>query len=120
CLLPYICFLQNSMVIMKHILLLLFFFTILSLHTIIAQTTQTNAKVSTTFTNPLNVQLGDPFVLHTGDMYYMYGTGGGADKGFAAYSSKDLVHWKPEGQVYYYNNKNGWSDTAASWGGAYW
>ena len=43
-------------------------------------------------------------------MYYMYGTGGGADKGFAAYSSKDLVHWKKEGQVYFHNNKNGWSD----------
>jgi beta-xylosidase len=50
----------------------------------------------------------------------MYGTGGGADKGFSAYSSKDLVNWKPEGQVYFHNNKNGWSDPDASWGGAYW
>jgi beta-xylosidase len=50
----------------------------------------------------------------------MYGTGGGADKGFAAYSSKDLVNWKREGQVYFHNNKNGWSDPNASWGGAYW
>jgi beta-xylosidase len=50
----------------------------------------------------------------------MYGTGGGADKGFAAYSSNDLVNWKPEGQVYFHNNKNGWSDPDASWGGAYW
>jgi len=105
---------------MKHILLLLSFLTTLSFHSAIAQTVQSAAKVSATFTNPLDVQLGDPYVLHTGGMYYMYGTGGGADKGFAAYSSKDLVHWKPEGQVYFYNNKNGWSDTAASWGGAYW
>jgi beta-xylosidase len=50
----------------------------------------------------------------------MYGTGGGAEKGFAAYSSNDLVNWKEEGQVYFYDNKNGWSDPDASWGGAYW
>jgi beta-xylosidase len=50
----------------------------------------------------------------------MYGTGGGADKGFAAYSSKDLVNWKQEGQVYFHNNKNGWSDPKAAWDGAYW
>ncbi|AHF16895.1 glycoside hydrolase family 43 protein [Niabella soli] len=59
--------------------------------------------------NPLPVQLGDPFVLHVqGDKYYMYGTGGGAKKGFSAYSSNDLVNWKPEGQVYFGDNKNGW------------
>ena len=61
---------------------------------------------SATFTNPLKVQLGDPYVLHTHGMYYMYGTGG-ADHGFAAYSSKDLVNWTKEGQVYFSNNKNG-------------
>lgn len=73
-----------------------------------------------TYTNPLPVQFGDPYVLYTGGTYYMYGTGGGADKGFAAYSSKDLVQWKPEGQVYFHNNANGWSDPNAAWGGAYW
>ncbi|WP_230679805.1 glycoside hydrolase family 43 protein [Pontibacter rufus] len=73
-----------------------------------------------TFSNPLNVQLGDPYVLYTGGTYYMYGTGGGAEKGFAAYSSTDLVHWQPEGQVYFHDNSNGWSAPAASWGGAYW
>lgn len=50
----------------------------------------------------------------------MYGTGGGANRGFSAYSSKDLVNWKPEGQVYFQDNKNGWSDPDAAWGGAYW
>ncbi|SHN24530.1 glycoside hydrolase family 43 protein [Chitinophaga sp. CF418] len=52
--------------------------------------------------------------------YYMYGTGGVARNGFAAYSSSDLVNWKDEGQVYYAANKNGWSDSTAAWNGAYW
>src|SRR4051812_43346758 len=72
-----------------------------------------------TFSNPLNVQLADPYVLHTKGVYYMYGTGG-ADKGFSAYSSKDLVNWNAEGQVYFHNNPNGWSDPSAKWDGAYW
>jgi beta-xylosidase len=50
----------------------------------------------------------------------MYGTGGGAVNGFAAYSSTDLVNWKNEGQVYYASNKNGWSDSTAAFDGAYW
>lgn len=50
----------------------------------------------------------------------MYGTGAGADKGFAAYSSQDLVNWKREGQVYFHDNPNDWSDPHAQWGGAYW
>jgi beta-xylosidase len=84
-----------------------------------AQETTIVADSTKTFTNPLPVQFGDPYVLRTAGIYYMYGTGG-ADKGFAAYSSKDLVNWKPEGQVYFHDNRNGWSDTAAAWGGAYW
>lgn len=74
---------------------------------------------SATYTNPLPVQLGDPYVLYTGGKYYLYGTGG-ADKGFAAYSSTDLVHWQAEGQVYRHDNPNGWSDPSAAWDGAYW
>jgi beta-xylosidase len=74
-----------------------------------------------TFTNPLPVAFGDPYVLYVkGDRYYMYGTGGGAKMGFAAYSSTDLVNWKPEGQVYFASNPNGWSDSTAAWEGAYW
>ena len=62
-----------------------------------------------TFTNPLPVAFGDPYVLHVkDDKYYMYGTGGGAKNGFAAYSSTDMVNWQNEGQVYFGNNKNGW------------
>lgn len=85
-----------------------------------AQTAIRSATSRGTFSNPLDVAFGDPFVLYTGGTYYMYGTGGGADKGFAAYSSKNLVDWKAEGQVYFHNNPNGWSDTSAKWEGAYW
>jgi beta-xylosidase len=74
----------------------------------------------TTYKNPLKVALADPYVLYVkGDKYYMYGTGG-VKNGFAAYSSIDLVHWKSEGQVWAANNKNGWSDSTATWDGAYW
>ena len=100
--------------------LLGFVFTILCLRPAPAQTIQSVATANPTFSNPLPVQFGDPYVLYTGGTYYMYGTGGGADKGFAAYSSKDLVNWKAEGQVYFHDNKNGWSDPKAEWGGAYW
>ena len=61
-----------------------------------------------TYKNPLPVAFGDPYVLQDGITYYMYGTGGGAEKGFASYSSTDLINWKFEGQVYYGNNENGW------------
>ncbi len=62
------------------------------------------------FHNPLNVAFGDPYILYDDatQMYYMYGTGGGAKDGFAAYSSADLADWKPEGQVYYGNREDTW------------
>ena len=66
--------------------------------------------------NPLDVAFGDPYVLYDDDteQYYMYGTGGGAKDGFAAYSSKNLVDWESEGQVYRGN-------TGDTWGiGAFW
>ena len=105
---------------MQPLQILLFCFTILSSRLLMAQPAQTRTSVATTYANPLPVQLGDPYILHTQNMYYMYGTGGGADKGFVTYSSSDMVNWKPEGQVYFHDNKNGWSDPKASWGGAYW
>ncbi|GAB3020256.1 glycoside hydrolase family 43 protein [Niabella terrae] len=66
-------------------------------------------KTQLSYSNPLDVAFGDPYVLHCGDgQYYMYGTGGGAKKGFSAYRSRDLVNWESVGQVYYGNNENGW------------
>lgn len=67
-----------------------------------------------TYTNPLPVAFGDPYILQTHGNYYMYGTGGGARDGFSAYTSTDLVSWKPVGQVYY-------GKTGKSWGiSAFW
>ncbi len=74
-----------------------------------AQTTENIATAKTTYTNPLAVKFGDPYVLHTKGKYYMYGTGAGAKNGFAAYTSKDLVNWEPLGQVFH-------GDSIRSWG----
>lgn len=69
------------------------------------------AQNTGTYSNPLNVQFGDPYILRTTTgKYYMYGTGAGAKNGFAAYSSDNLIDWKQEGQVYFGNNKNGWGE----------
>ncbi|MBS1426030.1 MAG: family 43 glycosylhydrolase [Parabacteroides sp.] len=63
-----------------------------------------------TYSNPLSVQFGDPYVLLASDgRYYMYGTGAGAVDGFCAYSSDDLIHWKSEGQVYRGNTPDSWA-----------
>ncbi len=104
---------------MKKTQLLFFCFISLSWGFSLAQAPKTTTTKAT-FTNPLPVAFGDPYILQTRGMYYMYGTGGGADKGFMTYSSPDMVNWKAEGQVYFHDNKNGWSDPKAAWGGAYW
>jgi len=102
-------------ILFLYTLLAFFFFTQLN-----AQTASSKPQAAGTYINPMKVQFGDPFVLHTQGMYYMYGTGGEAKHGFAAYSSKDMVNWKQEGQVFFNNNKNGWSNSKAKWEGAYW
>ena len=66
-----------------------------------------------TYTNPIDVAFGDPYVLNDGNgKFYMYGTGGGAKDGFATYSSTDLVHWQPEGQTYTGNTEGSWAESA--------
>ncbi|MDR0395511.1 MAG: glycoside hydrolase family 43 protein [Tannerella sp.] len=58
-----------------------------------------NKETKVTYSNPLDVALGDPFILHASDgKFYMYGTSG--EDGFRAYSSEDLVRWNDEGPVY--------------------
>lgn len=92
---------------MKNISLLIFLF-IVSFQTHSFTQVVKEAKHST-YKNPLPVTLADPYVLYDDNgTYYMYGSGGGAENGFSTYSSKDLIHWKNEGQVYYGNNENGW------------
>ncbi|MDY9920121.1 MAG: glycoside hydrolase family 43 protein [Proteiniphilum sp.] len=62
-----------------------------------------------TYSNPLPVAFGDPFILSASDgKYYMYGTGG-AGKGFGAYSSDNLVDWHFEGQVYSGDQPGSWT-----------
>ncbi len=74
------------------------------------QQEQTSEIKMAEFTNPLDVEFGDPYILDDGNgAFYMYGTGGGAKDGFATYSSADLVDWKFEGQVYYGNTENSWN-----------
>lgn len=70
---------------------------------------QTEEEIAT-YSNPLDVEFGDPFVLNDGNgMFYMYGTGGGATGGFATYSSSDMANWKFEGQVYTGNTEDSWA-----------
>lgn len=68
-------------------------------------------KQKVTYTNPLPVTLGDPYVLLASDKkYYMYGTYESAKlKGFGTYSSDNLRDWKYEGQVYYGNTPSSWT-----------
>ncbi len=74
------------------------------------QKTTTKEPQAVTYTNPLPVEFGDPYILLASDgKYYMYGTGGGAVDGFCAYSSHDLVNWKSEGQVYKGNVPGSWA-----------
>jgi len=69
-----------------------------------------NPTLPNTYTNPLPVSFGDPYILFDdgSSKYFMYGTGGGAKDGFSAFSSKDLVNWESEGQVYFGNKKDTW------------
>lgn len=57
-------------------------------------------KESKSYSNPLAVEFGDPYVLKANDgKYYMYGTTENL-AGFKTYSSDDLVEWTDEGVVY--------------------
>lgn len=63
-----------------------------------------------TYSNPIDVAFGDPFILNNGDgIFYMYGTGGGAEDGFATYESSNLINWDFKGQVYTGNTDSSWN-----------
>lgn len=69
------------------------------------------SRSTVTYTNPLAVTMGDPYVLLASDgKYYMYGTNG-TDKmpGFKAYFSENLVDWKDVGYVYKGNVPGSWA-----------
>ncbi|HEX2976150.1 MAG TPA: glycoside hydrolase family 43 protein [Bacteroidales bacterium] len=64
--------------------------------------------------NPLQVNLGDPYILKASSgKYYMTGTGGIKD-GFRMFSSTDLKEWKDEGRIYQGNTEGQWC-TANFW-----
>jgi GH43 family beta-xylosidase len=82
------------------------------------------ARSTATYKNPLDVTIGDPYVLKAPDgRYYIYGSGGGgapfedgSDRasGFPAFTSRNLVDWTSLGRTYIH-------DPATSWGvGAFW
>jgi beta-xylosidase len=60
--------------------------------------TTASAADPNTYRNPLAVGIGDPFVLHDGGSYYLYGTRHAA-RGFEVFSSRDLAHWRERGFV---------------------
>ncbi len=68
----------------------------------------TEEKKDSLFSNPIDVALGDPYVLRASNgRYYMYGTS--ENNGFRTYSSDDLVHWKDEGMVYTGATEKSWT-----------
>ncbi len=60
------------------------------------------------WSNPLPLKFGDPFLLHASDgKYYMYGTS--MKDGFEAYVSDSLNRWEPCGRVYQGAGKDQWN-----------
>ncbi len=60
------------------------------------------------FSNPLNVAFGDPFIVKAADgKFYMYGTSG--EDGFRTYSSSDMVNWNDEGKIYTGGTDSSWT-----------
>ena len=67
------------------------------------------SQETVTYSNPLPVAFGDPYILSASDgKYYMYGTGG-VEKGFGTYSSDNLADWHYEGQVYSGDSPESWT-----------
>lgn len=62
-----------------------------------------------TYSNPLAVKYGDPFILKASDgKYYMYGTDGSAP-GFKVYESEDLADWKYVKMAYQGGKEDSWT-----------
>ena len=80
----------------KTIMLTLFLATLL----VSCNKNKSNDKNELSYTNPIPVAFGDPYILKSSDgKFYMYGTDGSIN-GFKAYSSDNLSDWKDEGVVY--------------------
>jgi beta-xylosidase len=74
-----------------------------------SETKGQDATTITTYSNPLPVAFGDPFILKASDgKFYMYGTSEGVN-GFKACSSEDLKTWTDEGVVYLGATTESWT-----------
>jgi len=79
--------------------------------TLAAQDDLASAQIKqTTYTNPLNVPVADPFVYHEDGIYYLYGTDDqrGSAYGFPVLTSTDLVNWEFKGYAFT-KDENTWS-----------
>jgi beta-xylosidase len=83
--------------------------------------TQTEKKefentILRTYTNPLDVSIGDPHILRAKDgRYYMTGTGGGRDStAYPAYYSDNLIDWVSIGDLYHRDPTTSWC-TGSFW-----
>ncbi len=59
----------------------------------------------TTYANPLDVIVADPFVLRQGDTYYLYGTTD-ARTGFKVWTSSNLIDWRQHGFAFRKDNND--------------
>lgn len=66
------------------------------------------------YQNPMSLSgIGDPCILKVGDTYYCYATGGGVDKGFCVWKTKDLGKWSSAEKIHCFTG-TGWA-TANYW-----
>jgi GH43 family beta-xylosidase len=68
---------------------------------------QKPATRSTTYCNPIGVEVADPDVIKASDgTYYLYGTS--APDGYRVWSSSDLVHWTAHEQLAFQKTSSSW------------
>ena len=60
------------------------------------------------FENPIDIKFGDPYLIQSKGVFYLYGTSNDVN-GFRAYSSLDLKQWKDEGVVYQGATEDSWT-----------
>tara|TARA_R110002049_G_scaffold3795_5_gene27571 strand:- start:40867 stop:41184 length:318 start_codon:yes stop_codon:yes gene_type:complete len=66
-------------------------------------------EITVSYTNPLPVKYGDPFILKASDgKYYMYGTDG-STPGFKVYQSDSLSEWKYIKMAYEGAREDSWT-----------
>jgi beta-xylosidase len=81
---------------------------------------------SATYTNPIRLQLADPFVLKEKGIYYLYGTQQ-PSQGFQVHTSTDLTTWTERGYCYEttsgtsaWGKKDFWAPEVVKYDGKFW